>query len=389
MRILFCNYEYPPLGGGGGVVNAALARELAQRHEVTVLTSHGFNLPYESVEDGVRIVRVPVALRRQRPTASMVSMLSYMLNGGRYGRRLMDATRFDIVNTHFVLPTGPVGDELARYGGIPNVLTVHGGDLYDPSKYTSPHRHLLLRRWIRRLVLRADCVVGQSANTLHNLRTYFVSDASARLVPLGIKTPPPTAGSRATLGFLDDRILLVTVSRLVARKAVDRLIDCVAALQDPLVTLLVVGSGVKLDELRAHAIQRGVSAQVHFYGFTDEQQKFEILSAADFYVSTSKHEGFGLTFLEAMACGLPVVCYDHGGQTDFLASGITGFLEPVDDLPAFVRSCKRLIEDRALRATMSHENRRRVAEFFIPICARRYEQVFRETIDAFSHVTRG
>ena len=51
MRLLFCNYEYPPLGGGGGVVNAALARELARAHEVTVLTSRAFDLPAESVED--------------------------------------------------------------------------------------------------------------------------------------------------------------------------------------------------------------------------------------------------------------------------------------------------------------------------------------------------
>jgi glycine/D-amino acid oxidase-like deaminating enzyme len=50
MRILFCNYEYPPLGGGGGVVMAALARELARRHTVTVLTSGALGLPAENTE---------------------------------------------------------------------------------------------------------------------------------------------------------------------------------------------------------------------------------------------------------------------------------------------------------------------------------------------------
>ncbi len=60
MRVLVCNYEYPPLGGGGGVAKAWLAQELAKRHEVTILTSQGLGLPSESVEEGVRIVRVPV-----------------------------------------------------------------------------------------------------------------------------------------------------------------------------------------------------------------------------------------------------------------------------------------------------------------------------------------
>ncbi len=55
MRILFCNYEYPPLGGGGGVVMAALARELAKRHAVTVLTSRAGELSAESDDRGVRV----------------------------------------------------------------------------------------------------------------------------------------------------------------------------------------------------------------------------------------------------------------------------------------------------------------------------------------------
>ena len=60
LRILFCNYEYPPLGGGGGVINALLAEELAKKHDVTVLTSRCMGLPEESVENGVRIIRLPV-----------------------------------------------------------------------------------------------------------------------------------------------------------------------------------------------------------------------------------------------------------------------------------------------------------------------------------------
>ena len=55
MRILFCNYEYPPLGGGGGVFNKQIAEELAKRHTVDVLTSQGMNLPAFSVENGVNI----------------------------------------------------------------------------------------------------------------------------------------------------------------------------------------------------------------------------------------------------------------------------------------------------------------------------------------------
>src|SRR5919106_2258247 len=133
MRMLFCNYEYSPLGGGGGVINALLAQEMAKRHDVTVLTSLRWGLPVESLEGGVKVVRVPVFFHRQGAVSSLRSMLGFILMGIRVGRQLVRTQQFDIINTHFVLPTGPVGDALSHFAGIPNVLTLLGGDVYDPS----------------------------------------------------------------------------------------------------------------------------------------------------------------------------------------------------------------------------------------------------------------
>ena len=69
--------------------------------------------------------------------------------------------------------------------------------------------------------------------------------------------------------------------------------------------------------LKHETLKRHVGHQVVFMGQVDEAEKFGILQMSGLYVSTSQHEGFGLAFLEAMACGLPVVCYDHGGQPTF------------------------------------------------------------------------
>ncbi|MCA9912978.1 MAG: glycosyltransferase, partial [Anaerolineae bacterium] len=173
MRILFTNYEYPPLGGGGGVVNAWLAEELAKKHDVTVLTSQAPDIPFERIEKGVRVLRVPVLGRDQKAVASMTSMASYIPNGIREGRKLLRREKFDIINTHFVVPTGPVGDALSHFAHIPNVLSLHGGDVYDPSKFTSPHRHMPLRMSVRWLLNRADVVVGQSKNTINNMRVFY------------------------------------------------------------------------------------------------------------------------------------------------------------------------------------------------------------------------
>jgi len=104
------------------------------------------------------------------------------------------------------------------------------------------------------------------------------------------------------------------------------------------------------------------------------------LAMSDLYVSTSQHEGFGLVFVEGMAAGLPVVCYDHGGQTDFLESGRTGYVVPLNDLEAFGQRCRELIDDQALRRRMGEENRRRAEPMFADQCAKQYEALFEQVV---------
>lgn len=380
MRILFCNYEYPPLGGGGGFINALLAQELAKRHEVTVLTSQGLDLPPERVENGVRVIRVPVFFRKQEAVANLLSMLAFILMGIREGKKLLMDERYDVINTHFVLPTGPVGDALARYGRVPNVISLHGGDLYDPSKFTSPHQHPLLRAWIRRLLRRADKIVGQSRNTLENMRRFYTPEIEGIRIPLGIQRPKAEAASRRDYGLGEYDVLLVTIGRLVARKAINQLILIMESLRKEKVRLLILGTGPQEQLLKEESRKRQLEGQVIFMGHVEESEKFRILRMCDIYVSTSQHEGFGLVFLEAMACGLPVVCYNHGGQTDFLEDTLTGYLLPLNDICGFEDRCRVLIRDLDLRRRMGEENARRVEGFFIDNCAWRYEDIFQGVI---------
>jgi glycosyltransferase involved in cell wall biosynthesis len=380
LQVLFCNFEYPPLGGGGGVVNAMLAEELAKRHDVTVLTSRGLGTPAESVVNDVKVIRVPVFFRTQQAAANFASMFAYLPVGIRTGKRLIRARRYDVINTHFVLPTGPVGQVLARFGQIPNVLSIHGGDVYDPSKWSSPHRHALLRAWVKNLLRQADCVVGQSKNTLENVRQFYTPEIEGIRIPLGIRRPQIEFGSRQQYGFTDDDVLLVTVGRLVPRKAVHQLVSTISALASRRAHLLLIGDGPEIRKLRQLSKDLRVDDCVHFLGYIPESQKFRILGMADIFVSTSQHEGFGLVFLEAMAAALPIICYDHGGQTDFLKSGQTGYLVRLNDKKSFLDCCDHLARNKGACRRMGEENMRRVEEFFIDQCARRYEVVFQDTI---------
>jgi glycosyltransferase involved in cell wall biosynthesis len=381
VKILFCNYEYPPLGGGGGVVMAALARELANRHEVTALTSRAGKLPAVSDDSGVRVVRVPVFFRTALDTANFPSMLAYLPTAAWRALRLGRGSAFDVVNTHFVVPTGPVGQWIADRHRIPNVLSVHGGDLYDPSKKLSPHRHGWLRRPIQRMLTRADAVVAQSRNTRDNVRQIYGVERTVDLIPLGIDRPPRLDRvSPVEFGLPADAFTIVTVGRLVARKQTTQLVGALASSGVPNAHLLVIGGGPDEEPIRRAAAEHGVADRVHLLGRVSERDKYRALAAADLFASTSAHEGFGLVFLEAMSFGLPVICYDHGGQTDYLQSGKTGYVLKLDDSSAFADALRSTaaLPDRG--RSIGAVNRALVEDYFIDRCAERYEAVLERVI---------
>jgi glycosyltransferase involved in cell wall biosynthesis len=387
VRILFCNYEYPPLGGGGGVVMAALARELARRHTVTVLTSRALGLPAMSRDGDVQVIRVPVFFRRELEVADFPSMLAYLPMGALRGLTLPRRSGFDVINTHFAVPTGPLGQLLGRLYNVPNVLSVHGGDLFDPSKRSSPHRHAWLRLPIAHLLQRADALVGQSRNTLQHVQDIYGVQRRSQLIPLGIDRPTAAPhAERGGFGLPDDAFVLVTVGRIVPRKATVRLVQALQASGVKNAHLLIVGDGPDAPAVHAAAAEAGLLDRVHLLGQVSEERKYQALSVADVFVSTSQHEGFGLVFLEAMAHGLPIICFDHGGQTDFLVDGETGCLLPLNDQDRFAQSIVHL-QHAGVRRIMSANNRRLVEDYFIDKCANRYESVFEEVVRQFDSKT--
>ncbi len=389
MKILFCNYEFPPLGGGGGVVMAALAREMARRHSVTVLTSGALGLPAESCEQGVRVIRVPVFFRRELAVANLPSMLAYLPMGLLRGLGWRRAAAFDIINTHFVVPSGPLGHALSRLYRIPNALSVHGGDLYDPSKASSPHRISWLRPPIRYLLRQAQALIGQSRNTLQHVAEIYGVERATELIPLGIERPIAPAATRRDFGIPEDAFVMVTVGRVVARKAPEQLIEAMRSAGTAGAHLIVVGDGPLLGSVRQAAARANLAERVHLLGQTSEERKNQALAISDIFVSASQHEGFGLVFLEAMAFGLPIICYDHGGQTDFLVNGETGAVLALNDREGFARAIRQLHGDAQARRRMAQNNRHLVERYLIDTCAVRYERVFEDTVRNFAKRREG
>lgn len=377
MNILMINYEYPPLGGGGGVVCKMLAEALVDRHEITVITSRfGHQSLYETL-NGVELIRAPVLFRSDRNAATIVSMLAFFPASLWIGLKLLRRKHFDIIHSMFAIPSAPSGLLLSKFFRKPHLLTVFGGDIYDPSKKLSPHQTPVLRQTVKSVLHASDRVVTMSEDIRRRTYQYYYRiSRKIRLIAGGIPKPCFTAGSRDAYDFDAHDILLVTIGRLVPRKAVHELIHVVKRLNDSRVKLLVIGDGPERARLERCANDLEVRDQVCFGGNVDENEKFVLLNFADIYVSTSQHEGFGLVFLEAMSVGLPIVCYNNGGQTDFLKDGRTGVLVELGNQEMFVKKLRALIANPGLRKRMVAFNRHYINEFYIDHIANQYEDQY-------------
>jgi glycosyltransferase involved in cell wall biosynthesis len=131
-------------------------------------------------------------------------------------------------------------------------------------------------------------------------------------------------------------------------RAVQRLLPVLPELQ-----VLVVGEGAARAQLERQAAEWGLSAHVTFTGFVAEDTKLAHIWRAHAVVNTSEKEGWGLTVLEANACGLPAVASDVPGLRDAVRDGDTGVLVPHGDVSRLSEVLLRILRDDAYRQRLS------------------------------------
>jgi len=358
---------------------------VAAGHQATLITSGRDGLPNEETRAGVKILRLPVMMRTAKNTATLPSMLSYHPLACRAGMKASKEQSFDAILTFFAIPTGPAGAHIAKRTGLPNALFLLGGDVYDPSKTLSPHKTPLLRGTVGKVIRDADHVFAGSEDVRASaLKYYRLDNKEVEVVPLSIAPFDVPTVSRAELGLEDSDVVITTIGRLVSRKNVEALIDTTLRVNDQgsPCKLMVMGDGPSREGLQAIIDGKNAGDRITLLGNVTEEDKHRYLATADIYASTSIHEGFGLVFLEGMHAGLPVVCYDNGGQTDFVHSDKNGYVEKLNDIDAFTASLKKLVDDPALRSRFRDNNLEDVKPYYVQSTCERYLEVVEKLVHA-------
>jgi D-inositol-3-phosphate glycosyltransferase len=236
----------------------------------------------------------------------------------------------------------------------------------------------------------ADLVLASTEEEREQLADHYDADPQRiEIVPPGVDhrvfAPADRGGARAALG-LDGEPLLLFVGRIQPLKGVDLAVRCLATLDDPRSTLLVVGgpSGPDGDDelARVHALasELGVAPRVRFVDPQPHTRLVDYYRAADVCLVPSRSESFGLVALEAAACGTPVVAAAVGGLRSLVDDARTGFLVEGRDPADFAAPVSVLLEDRALAASIGANAAARSRGYSWSITAARLRRLYGDLV---------
>lgn len=272
--------------------------------------------------------------------------------------RALRRSKPDIVHGHLV-HAELWGIPAARLARVRRVVVTRHSD--DARRTRQPLRTVYGALW--RMLDTCICV---SEAVRHAAEAEGAPSRKLRVIQLGLppREPEPNRPSReslrAELGLAPDTLLFGTVSRLLQIKGIDDAIRALA--RAPRVHLVVAGDGPERDALTALAAQLNMANRVHFLGWRSPIAP--VLAALDGLLAPSRREGFGMSVLEAMQQGIPVIASSAGAHPETVVDGYTGLLVPPDDPAALTKAIVSLVESAHLRQAMGAAGRERVASVF-------------------------
>ena len=356
MKHLLVTNDFPPKVGGIQNYLWELWRRLPPE-STTVLTT-----PYR----GAKAFDEQQPIRIERDSSKVLLPTRAL---ARRIDRLAAELDVDLVLLDPAVPLGILGTWLERPYGV----VVHGAEV------TVPGRLPIAGSVLRRVLRGAEVVIAAGGYPAAEARRCAGVDLPTIILPPGVDTnrfvpigKQERSEVRKRLGFDPDAPLILGMSRLVPRKGFDVLIDASAELAKKWPTLQVAIAGSGRDRSRLERRAKRLGAPVRFLGRVDDADLVPLLGSADVFAMLCRNrwagleqEGFGIVFLEAAACGVPVVAGRSGGSAEAVVDHQTGIVvEQPRDVASVVKAIDGLLDDDALRQKLGDAGRNRSSAEF-------------------------
>jgi 1,2-diacylglycerol 3-alpha-glucosyltransferase len=294
----------------------------------------------------------------------------------------------DIIHTQCEFSTFRMAKKIAKELNIPIVHTYH--TVYeDYTHYFSPRKtwgKKIVSVFSKRVLKNTDAVIVPTQKVRYLLEEYGVNQP-IHVIPTGIHLEKfKTALSkreketlRKKLGIPLNNHLLVALGRLAKEKNLDEILDYLARLKDPSISLLIAGDGPYREKLEEFVKENGLSQTVHFVGMIAPEEVNTYYQLADLFVSASTSETQGLTYIEAMASGLPVLCRKDDCLNGVLIDGKNGY--SYQSFSQFEERLYSLLLDANLRNNLANQAQNFAHEHYsAQRFAEKVEDIYQEAI---------
>ena len=293
----------------------------------------------DGVEHGVEV---------HRPSYLLIPRMGGRINPAMIARAVLPIARrlhqerpFDLVDAQFFYPDGPAAAWIAGQLGLPYAIKARGSDIgYWGAKGFAREQMLDAAHGARGLLAVSHALADDMAALgmpPGKIAVHYTGLDRDRFRPLAHPGLRGRLGEQLGIPLGEDDKIVATVGALIDRKGQDLVIGAIASI--PGTRLLLVGKGEDEAHLRGLAADLGVAERVHFLGSVDHDTLPVVLSAADAMALPSKKEGLANAWVEALACGTPIVISDAGGARELVTGPEAGAIVPrrIESIAAALR----------------------------------------------------
>jgi L-malate glycosyltransferase len=378
MKVLFFNYEYPPLGGGAANANAYIFGEYKNFPDlnidlVTSSTDNHYHL--EKIGAHINVHRLPIGKNKKNlHFQSQKDLLIYAWKACFFSRRLIKKNNYDLSHSFFTVPCGFLSILLKWQYKIPYIISLRGSDV---PGYSERFRSLykIISPLIKLIWKNATYVVANSQG-LKDLASITNPNQNIQVIFNGVDTKDFFSDNNKK--DLSRFMITVGASRVTARKGITYLIEAIKILSHKYqnIYLKILGEGNDKSNLESLAKELQLENKINFIGRVPREETTKYYQEADVFVLPSVNEGMSNAMLEALACGLPIIATQTGGTEELLKDGINGYTIKIKSSQDISEKLERLINNKDLSEKMGIASREIAEKMSWNSVARQYFELY-------------